>query len=253
MQSEEPPHSEQRAASLAPSRFPTTRWTLIRRIAEGSPSEREAAWEEVCVLYWPPVYGYLRSCGVDAHEAEDLTQGLFAQLLKGEFIARMEQARGRLRSYLLAAAKNYRSGSLRRDSRAKRGGSSPAISIDPAKLEAFVPWIEGAAQAPPDLAFERLWAATVLEAAYAKLEQRYRERGREALFDALAPAIRTDGGELNQKAAAERLGMDEGALRVALHRLRRSYGEALRMTVAETLAPGEDVEEELRRLRAVFA
>jgi RNA polymerase sigma factor (sigma-70 family) len=253
MTSEEPPHPEGRVADRAASRFPTTRWTLIRRIAEGGASDRDAALEEVCVLYWPPVYGYLRSCGADAHEAEDLTQGLFAKLLKGESIARIEEGRGRLRSYLLTAAKNYWSGELRRKGRVKRGGSTPAFSIDPAKLEALAPWIEDDGQAPPDLAFERLWAATVLETAYAKLAQRYRENGREAFFDVLAPSIRTDGVEFDRGKAAEQLGMSDGALRTALLRFRRSYGDALRRTVADTLAPGEDVEEELRRLREVFA
>jgi len=252
MPSEEPSNPELPPPSALPSKFPSTRWTLVRRIAEGAAPDREAALDEVCRLYWPPVYAYLRSRGESPHDAEDLTQGFFEELLKGEAFSKLRAENGRLRSYLLQSLRNHFAGNHLRKRRLKRGGGTPAFVLDPATLEALAPWIEGSVEVPPDRAFDRLWAATVLETAYGQVARRYRERGQATLIEALSPAIRAEGGKIDYAAAAERLGMAEPTLRVALHRLRKRYGEALRETVAATLDPGEDPEEELRQLRAVF-
>jgi len=248
-----PAEESSNEAQESRSKFPLTRWTLIRRIAEGAAPDREAALGEVCRLYWPPVYAYLRSQGRSPHDAEDLTQGFFEQLLKGGAFARMRAENGRLRSYLLQALRNYLAGCHRQQSRLKRGGGTPAVFLDPATLESLAPWMEGSGGEAPDRAFERLWAVTVLDRAYGQVALRYRERDQTALFEALSPAIRVGGGAIDYGSAADRLGMTEPTLRVAMHRLRKHYGKALRETVAATLDSGEDAEEEMRQLMAVFA
>jgi len=253
MHSEESPSPEEPSPPRPRSRFPTTRWTLIRRISEGDASERQAALGEVCLLYWPPIYAYFRALGKAEHDAEDLTQGFFEHLLKGGAFDRLDVACGKLRAYLLQSARNYLSGHRRRASAGKRGGGIPVLVLDPEQLKALAPWLESSSYGAPDLAFDRLWAATVLETAYGKVARRYRERGAGELFEVLAPAIRADGVEIDPTAAADSLGLNESAFRVALHRLRRAYRGALRDTVAETLVPGEDLEEELRQLMALFA
>jgi len=255
MHSEEPPHPEPSARSdpsPSPSKFPSTRWTLVRRIAEGAAPDREVALDEVCRLYWPPVYAYLRAQGKHSHDAEDLTQGFFEQLLRGDAFSRLRAEQGRLRSYLLRALRNFLASEHVRERCLKRGGGTPAVIVDPAALEALAPWIEGVYEVPPDRAFDRLWAATVLENGFQRVARRYRERGQPTLFEALSSAIRAEGGNIDYAAASERLGIAEPTLRVAVHRLRKRYGEALREIVSATLDPGEDPEEELRQLRAVF-
>jgi len=249
---EEPPTSEPGSTSEPRSRFPTTRWTLIRRIVEGDPTQRGDALEEVCRIYWPPIYAYFRSRGTNDHEAQDLTQSFFARLLEGGAMERLDPNRGKLRAYLLQSAKHFHLSAGRRKNRAIRGGGAPALSVDPAKLEALRGFLAESGGDSPDTLFDRMWAETVMETTYERVARRYREAGKSELFEAISAVIRPDGGTYDAAAASARLGVSEPTLRVAVHRLRRAYGATLRQTVSETLAPGEDLEEELRQLRASF-
>lgn len=232
--------------------FPETRWSLVLRAAESGNPDQHRALADLCALYWPPVYAYIRSQGHNPHDAEDLTQGFFASFLERESFSQTDPARGKLRSYLLASAKHHLASERRDAGRLKRGGGAFHFSIDATVGEARCAFVEPSDDLSPDRLFDRQWATTLLETVIVKVESSYREAGKAKLFEALRPFIQS-GGDMNGLAGVARsLGMSENALRVAIHRLRQRYGKALRETVSDTLAEGEDPEVELRYLMSAF-
>ncbi len=233
--------------------FPTTQWSLIGRAASADSVDREQALAEICRLYWPPVYAFIRSRGHQQHDAEDLTQGLFAELLERDDFRKVNHQSGKLRSYLLTAAQNYLASEQRKNHRLKRGGGSPLLSLDLITAEARCMMPEPCDDLTPDRVFERQWAVTVMEQVVLQLAAIYREKNRQALFDALSPFLRTESALPDQAETASRLGMSPQALRVALHRLRQRYAECLRKTVRSTLGPDGQVEEEIQYLMASFS
>jgi RNA polymerase sigma-70 factor (ECF subfamily) len=232
--------------------FPETRWSLVMRAGKDDETVRGQALTDLCTLYWPPVYAYIRSRGHAPHDAEDLTQGFFAKVLERNDFSRTDASRGKLRSYLLGAVKHYLSSERRDASRLKRGGGALHFSIDAAAGESRCLFVEPTDELTPDRIFDRLWATTLLEGVVLSLEASYRESGKEEAFAVLRPFI-SGGGEAGARAKAARsLGLSENALRVAIHRLRQRYAKALKETIADTLAEGEDVEAELAQLMASF-
>lgn len=232
--------------------FPTTQWSLIVRASADDPREREEALTEICKSYWPPVYAFLRSQGNAPHDAEDLTQSLFEKLLKQDDFAKADASRGRLRNYLLAAAKNQLNSMHRRDNRQKRGGNARTLSIDARDAEGRCLISEPIDEVSPEKVFNRQWAITVLEQVVNALAARYEAKGQDRLFEALRPFI-TATETPPQCQLARELGMTNQALRVAIHRLRQRYGELLRETVRATLGREESVEEEIRHLLGSFS
>lgn len=232
--------------------FPSTRWTLIARISGGDPAEREAALAEVCALYWPPVYAFIRSQGHPPHDAEDLTQGFFATFLKRDHFSGRTRESGRLRSYVLSSVKHFLVSEARMAKRQKRGGGSRPLSLDAGEGEARCQTVEATDLRSPDLLFERQWAATLLENALLRLQENYRAKGKEPLFARLRPFLRTDEAPSPPCEIAAELGLSAAALRIALHRLRLKYQQCLLEEVTATLEEGEDPEEEVRYLRSLF-
>lgn len=235
-----------------PNAFPTTQWSLIVRAAAADPAEREKALGEICTLYWAPVYAFIRTRGHSPHDAEDLTQGFFAELLERNDFAKADSNHGRLRSYLLTAAKNHLHSAHRRETRQKRGGGAVMLSFDTVDAEARCMIPEPMDDLTPDRVFERQWAITVMEGVVSTLAQRYADKGQAELFNTLKPFINAADIAVPQASLASQLGMTEQALRVAVHRLRQRYGEVLRQTVKATLGHDENVEEELACLMAAF-
>ena len=235
-----------------PKPFPTTQWSLIVRAAADDPAERERALAEICRLYWPPVYAFIRSRGNSPHDAEDLTQGLFAELLERNDFAKADADHGRLRSYLLTAASNHLNSEHRRENRQKRGGGAVLLSFDAVDAESRCHIPELMDDLTPDRVFERQWAITVMEGVVYTLAQRYADKGQTELFNTLKPFINAADIAGPQGSLASQLGMTEQALRVAIHRLRQRYAEVLRQTVKATLGHGENVEEEIVCLMAAF-
>jgi len=221
--------------------FAPTRWSLIAA-AQGRSEPARAALSELCQLYWYPLYAYLRRRGSSENDAQDEVQGFFADLLAREALAAADPARGRFRSFLLASLSNHLSHERDRANALKRGGGARPLSIDWLSAEERFQ-LEPAAADTPERAFERAWAAALLERTLARLEAEYQATDRGPLFATLR----------------ERLGDARGAqpeppaLRVALHRLRKRYREILREEVAQTVARPEDVDEELRALFEVFS
>jgi RNA polymerase sigma-70 factor (ECF subfamily) len=189
--------------------FPTTRWNLISRVSGTDPVDRDRALEEICGLYHPPVRAYIRNLGHSPHDADDLTQGFFAEFLRGDQFSRPDPARGSLRGYLRMAVKQFLAREHRRAGRQKRGGHLTMMSMD-AEPGLILNRVEHLGSLPtPDLAYERQWATTLLQNVLDRLESHYRENGQEALYDRLSPFVRTDAEAPAQRELAEALGLSE--------------------------------------------
>jgi len=234
----------------AGGRFVTTRWTLVNAAGHGSGLADEAL-AELCQAYWSPLYAYLRRHGHDREEAEDLTQGFFARLLERRDIRTADPARGRFRSFLLTALKRYVINEHERETSLKRGGRTPRLALDfdaVEQAEAVAPRTDDR----PDRLFDRRWAGISLDRALQRLRVEYHQSGKGAVADALLPYL-TDAGDLpSYDTVAADLGLSEGAVKVAVHRLRQRFGVVLRLEIAETVLNPGDVDDEVRELiRAV--
>jgi RNA polymerase sigma factor (sigma-70 family) len=231
--------------------FPATRWSVVFR-ARSADSAASAALAELCRVYWRPVYSFLRRQGNASHDAEDLTQGFFVMLLDQESFATVDEARGRLRSFLLVALKRFAANEYQRGRTQKRGGAVTHLQIDTGNAEDHYT-AELATSLAPDLLFERQWAITLLDTVMAKLREDYARGGHERVFDALKGRFSADGGPALLASVAEELGMNESAVKVAVHRMRQRYRKLLRSQIALTVdSPGE-VDEEIMHLFKVFA
>lgn len=231
--------------------FATTRWTTVNAVRRTSKSQAATALAELCESYWPPLYAFLRKQGYHPEEAQDLTQGFFARLLETALIRTADPERGRFRSFLLTALKRYVINEHERAAAARRGGGHRHLSLDFDEAER-VYGREPSTDETPDRLFNRRWAAIALDRALQQLRAEYIALGRETLADALLPYL-TETGELPQyREVAARLDISEGAVKVAVHRMRQRYGGILRSEIADTVVGEEEVEAELRELlRAV--
>lgn len=231
--------------------FATTRWSVVRAAGGGSTPDARAALETLCAAYWYPLYAFARRTGRDAQEAEDSVQEFFANVIERNAVAAADPGRGRFRDFLLAAFRNHLRNEAESASAIKRGGGRLTLSLDAGAAEGrFL--AEPRHDATPGRLYERDWAIAVLERVLAGLRRSYASAGKERLFGVLRETIA--GGERALHASrAEALGMTPGALKVAAHRLRQRYRQALRNEIAATLADGEDVDDEIRALFATLA
>jgi len=233
-------------------RFPTTRWSQV--IAAGSPASPEAhdALAVLCETYWRPVHDFVRCCGRSPDDARDLTQAFFARILeKGDFRhARPE--RGRFRTFLLTAVRHFLANQAEHDRAAKRGGGHVPLPIEPASPDDRQAFASPVCTETPETIFEERWAFTVLDASMARLAEEYEQSGRQRLFDVLRPRL-TGDDDASSVECARALNMTEGAARVALHRMRRQFGQCLREVLAETVEDPSDVNSELDYLLKVIS
>ena len=230
-----------------PRAFATTRWTMVNTAGRTTDDRAAAALGELCEIYWPPLYGYLRGRGYRAEEAQDLTQGFFARLLETHAIRSADPARGRFRAFLLTALKRYSINEYKRGTAERRGGRHLHFQLDFSEAErAFA--AEHRHEDTPDRLFDRKWAAIVLDRALERLRDEHAASGKADVATALLPYL-TDGPDLpSYRAVAADLGLSEGAVKVAVHRLRQRYGAILRAEVAETVSDDQEVDAELRAL-----
>ncbi|MDQ3624704.1 MAG: sigma-70 family RNA polymerase sigma factor [Verrucomicrobiota bacterium] len=244
--------SSKHTAFSRDARFGETRWSVVRAARDGdSPAARQAL-AELCRVYWYPLYAFVRRSGHAPEEAEDLTQAFFARLLARDFLALVAPEKGRFRSFLLTAMKRFLVNEWHRATAKKRGGGEAPVPIDGAWAEDRY-HAEPADPATPELLYERRWALTLLENVLAGLEAEYAGAGRAPIFEALQPMLAWHSGDQPYAAIAARLGLSEGAVKVAMYRLRRRYGDRLRAEIAQTVSSAEEVEDEIRRLFQIFA
>lgn len=233
--------------------FPPTRWTLVSKASSAETQERCVALEELCRLYWPPVYAFIRSKGSSPEEAEDLTQGFFAEFLERQNFSQADDKRGKLRSYLLKSVSNFMARNYRNQTRQKRGGKARVLSLDMTDEEGNAILLEPEDGVTPESIFEKQWALTVLRQVFDQLQRRYREKNQTEIFESLRFVISSEEEGESYSQIATRLDMKENAVKVAAHRLRERYGIALREIIADTLAPDHNIDEEIRELMKVFS
>ena len=232
--------------------FVTTHWSVVLTAGRSDTTRARAALEQLCRNYWQPLYAYVRRTGHSREEAEDLTQEFFARLLAQNTVARADPARGRFRSFLLASLKHFLANEWEKARAQKRGGGAQVIPLefDTAETRCVQPAAPGDT---PDRAFDRQWALALLDVVLGRLRQEYSDSGRDDLFVALKDTLSGGRAEIPYRELGGRLGMSEGAVKVAAHRLRRRYRELLREEIANTVAGPEEVEEELRELFAALS
>lgn len=230
--------------------FATTQWSQVLAAGQAGSPGASAALERLCRTYWPPLYAFIRQRGYGPPEAQDLTQEFFTHLLENTDFAALSPEKGRFRSFLLASLHHFLINEWRRGKCEKRGGRHVIISLDAEPVETRYQ-LEGVNAETPETLFERSWALTVLDQTLDRLREEYAGAGKSDLFDVLQETL--SGAKTTPRAElAARCGVSVGAVDVAVYRLRRRYGELLREEIAQTLSRPEEVEEEIRYLKAVL-
>ena len=238
--------------SQNPNAFVTTHWTRVLEARGDTPTAR-AALNDLCQAYYAPVKTFIQHRCRNADKVSDLTQGFFAHLIEKDGLATVEPGRARFRSFLLGAVKHYLSDQIAREQAAKRGGNSVALSIDAGTDTS--PGIEVADPTvlAPEKVFDREWAITLLDRAVKQLANEFEFDGKIALFDILKPWLTGGGESITQAEASARLNMTEGAIKVAIHRLRRRFRQIVKMEIAQTVSGPDEVQAEFQYLIEVLA
>lgn len=246
--------TEGNEASVPPQAagFALTHWTVVLAAGRSDSPDAHDALEKLCRAYWPPIYAFVRRQGYNPHDAQDLTQGFFARLLEKNTFADADRAKGRFRSFLLGALKHFLANEWDKANAQKRGGGKMLIPIDTSAAESSCGF-ELADQVTAEKVFERRWALTLLDQVLRRLRQEHVEAGKELLFEQLKQTLTEASRAVPYAAIASRLGASEGAIKVAVHRLRQRYRELLRQEIANTVGSAGEVEDELRNLFAALA
>jgi RNA polymerase sigma-70 factor (ECF subfamily) len=232
--------------------FHTTRWTMVVR-ARGKAPEARAALGDLCEAYWMPVYHFLRREGRDEDQSRELTQEFISQLLSGGALEQADPRKGRFRSYLLGALKNFLANQRRNEGRQKRGGDAVVESIDSGGSDTSPGMqLPDPGAAPTDAWFDRQWALAVMDRGLTAVEESFDTAGKSQQFKVLKPWLIGDTEGLSQADAAAELGLSTGAIKVSIHRLRQKFGEAIRQEIAETVDTEAEVADELRYLIEVL-
>lgn len=234
-----------------PAQFATTCWTQILAAGGNDSEQVRSSLEQLCEAYWYPLYAFARQSGQDPENAKDLTQGFFCRLLEKNYLAQADRAKGRFRTFLLSAFKHFMAKEWRREQARKRGGDREFVSIDDAQAE-YRFGGEMKEDMTPDRLFERKWAITILDRTMAALRSEYHGSGREAVFEHLKEIITAGTPGRSYAEIAEVLGLKEGAVKVAAHRLRQRYRETLRREIAQTVGAEDEIDEELDNLTRVL-
>jgi RNA polymerase sigma-70 factor (ECF subfamily) len=229
------------------TRFATTSWSLIRRAASEDDAEAHLALAVLCEAYWYPVYAYVRCLGVSVADAEDLTQAYFARFLEKRVVRGIDRDQGRFRSFLFVSIRNFLNNERDRERALKRGGGRRLVSLDVARAEERLAVRPRNATAPEAL-FDRTWAETVLTRVHERLEEDARRRGARERYLALRPFLPPVERDPDYAAIAGAWGVQQGAVRVALHRLRSRFGEILREEIGRTVESRAEVDDEGRYL-----
>ncbi len=219
---------------------------------EGSSQQADMALEELCRTYWYPLYVYVRRQTPTREDAEDLTQAFFARFLEKNYLAAISSERGRFRAFLLAALKHFLANEWDRANRQKRGGGATLVSLDWQDADTRFQ-IDPPDNLSPDKLYDRAWAVTMLEKVIARLRDENTNEGKAGLFGELKPFLMVGKSAIPYAQVADSLKLTEGAVRVAVHRLRVRYRELLRDEVRQTISDPTQVEEEMQTLFSAFA
>ncbi|MCI0540079.1 MAG: sigma-70 family RNA polymerase sigma factor [Verrucomicrobiales bacterium] len=242
------PHHSAHAVGV----FATTHWSVVLAAGAGDSRVVTEALEALCSVYWFPLYAYVRRRGYKQHEAEDLVQSFFSDLLKRQSLDRVSPEKGKFRSFLLASLNYFLANELDRASAQKRGGGQVLVSLDAQEAEERYRQ-DLADDATPDKVFERCWAFALLDQVLAQLAEEFAAAGKRVAFERLEGFLVRGAGEETYAEAARELGQSEEAIKKAVQRMRHRYQELFRQHIAHTVATAAEVDEELRHLCAIMA
>lgn len=232
--------------------FVTTRWTVVLSAGRKSSPQSDRALDELCQTYWYPLYAYVRRQGRTKEDAEDLVQAFFEKFLAKNYLERLSAARGKFRAFLLASVKHFLANEWDKSQRQKRGGGVTHLSLDWQQADERF-HLDPPDPSSPDKAFDREWALALLERVIAQLSAECVTDGKGPLFEQVKGLLMMEASVIPYAQASEALGLEEGAVRVAVHRLRKRYRALLRDEIAQTLDNPAQVADELRSLQAALA
>ncbi len=234
----------------SPSRrsdFFTTRWSIVLKARDFENGDAAGeALETLCEAYWYPIYTFARRSGNRPHDAQDLTQQFFSHLLEKHALDSVDRDRGRFRSFLLSSFKNVMTNEWRRATAQKRGGGQVVFSLDDHEPESRYRREPSSSDLSPDLVFEKRWAETLVDRVLDRLRVEWESAGKP--FDKLKVFLVGRKGAVKFADAAAELGVTEAALKTAVHRMRKRYGELFRDEIAQTVGNREEVDDEVRHL-----
>ena len=234
------------------ARFAETHWSIVLSAAEKrGDTHALQARENLCRIYWPPLYAFIRRRGNNPQDAQDLTQEFFARLLEKDFLASVDQSKGRFRSFMLAALKHFLCNESDHQHAQKRGGGAPLLSLDAHDADSHAGF-EAAQNITPEVDFQRRWAAALLAESLARLRRAYAAEGKEPLFEAIKHTLTEDRSTISYATLGERIGLSEAAVKMAVHRLRTRYREAIRAEIGATVADPAEIEDELREVLRAY-
>ena len=247
-----PDYLSTNAAGSGAGRFATTHWSVVLSASQPDSTRYQQALESLCRIYWFPLYVYLRRHGFDAQKAEDHIQAFFACLLEKRGLRLADPKRGRFRSFLLVALKHFLANESARAQAQKRGGGRKILSLDIENAEnQFIR--EPCDELSPEKLFERSWALAVLDRTMTRLQAEAVAAKKEKHFDCLKVYLTAEKNTILYNEVAAELKMTEGAVKVAVHRLRRRYRDILRDEIAQTVTTEEQINEEIRDLFTALA
>ena len=227
--------------------FATTHWSVVLAAGQSDSAQQEAALQQLCKAYWYPLYAYIRWRGHGPEDAKDLTQEFFLRLIEKNWLEGIATEGARFRSFLLTMLKAFLANAHDHAQAAKRGGGRIFVPLDAQEAEGRL-GSEPVADQTPETIFERRWAMAVLDEALTRLRQAAEAAGKSGHFEALHPFLSREPDEGEYAAVAARLGMSNGAVGVAVHRLRQRYRDMLEATVADTLRDASQTEDEMRHI-----
>jgi RNA polymerase sigma factor (sigma-70 family) len=229
--------------------FHTTRWSVIIAAAQNDTGEGKAALAKLCQAYWYPLYAFARRHGYSPHDAQDLTQGFFLHLLENRAYARVDQLKGKFRSFLLACFQNYLSVEAQRARSLKRGGNCEFVFLDMGSAESRYQ-LEPVEQLTAQKIFDARWAVTLLGEGVTRLREQYEVQGRLPVFETLKAFLdpARSHEQLSYEEAAKSLGVSLGAVKTLVHRLRKQYSTLVREEIGRTVTNPADVDEEIHAL-----
>lgn len=232
--------------------FVTTHWSVVLAAGNSASPRAADALEQLCRVYWYPLYAFVRRSGHDEEPAKDLTQGFFERFLERNYLQDVDRQRGRFRSFLLASLKHFLANEWHRQRAQRRGGGARILAFDERVIETYERQ-DSALALSPEKIFERRWAMAMLEAVRRRLQAEHDAAGKGALFAALVVYLAGERDAPPHAHIAPRLNMTVEAVKKAVQRLRRRYGELLREEIAQTVAHPSEIDDELRCLRAALS
>lgn len=247
-----PSGKENDKAETQRSVFATTHWSVVLAAGHASSPDSQASLERLCRAYWYPLYACIRRRGYSSQDAQDLTQGFFALLLAGNYLARADRERGRFRTFLLTAFNNFLHNEHDRVIALKRGGGRELVSWEQNVAEGRYAQ-EPATGLSPEQLFEKRWAATLLERVLERLRGEFDQTKPRELFDQLKAHLWGEDEAILYTQLAGHFAMTVSALKVTVHRLRRRYRELVREEIAQTVADPAEIDDEIQYLIRVMS